>query len=146
MNSTLQGGITVLGRVMLALIFFMSAVGNKIPNYSGVVEYMAGKGVPAPQILLAGAILFLVAGSVSIILGYKARIGAGLLLVFLILATYYFHNFWAFEDAQARQMQTIQFMKNLALMGSMLLIIANGSGPFSLDGGCCETKEKITEE
>ena len=61
-----------------------------------------------------------------------ARIGATLLLVFLVLATYYFHDFWTFEG-QDQQMQMIQFMKNMALMGAMLFIIANGPGPWSLD-------------
>jgi putative oxidoreductase len=83
--------------------------------------------------MLAGAMVFLIVGSLSIILGFKARIGASLLLVFLILATYFFHDFWTFEDAQAKQMQMIQFMKNLSLMGAMLFVIANGSGSLSLD-------------
>lgn len=129
----MQGIVNVLGRVMLSTIFLMSAVGNKIPNFNGVVEYMKGAGVPLPQVMLVGAIVFLIAGSVSVILGYQARIGAALLFVFLVLATYYFHDFWRIEDAQEQQMQTIQFMKNLGLMGAMLMIIANGPGPLSLD-------------
>ena len=128
----LSGLTTVAARVSIALIFFMSAVANKIPNFSGVVQYMTGAGVPQPQIALVGAIIFLIAGSISIILGYKARIGAALLLIFLVLATYYFHDFWTFEG-QERQQQLIQFMKNLSLMGTMLLLIANGPGPMSLD-------------
>jgi putative oxidoreductase len=52
--------------------------------------------------------------------------------VFLVLATYFFHDFWTFEG-QERQMQTIQFMKNLSLMGTMVFLIANGSGRWSLD-------------
>jgi putative oxidoreductase len=83
--------------------------------------------------MLAGAIVFLLVGSVSVILGFKARFGATLLLVFLALATYYFHDFWTFDDPQARQMQTIQFMKNLGLMGAMLFIMANGAGVMSVD-------------
>ena len=94
---------------------------------------MAKEGVPAPQVMLAGAIVFLIAGSLSVILGYKARIGAALLLVFLVLATYYFHDFWTVSDPQAQQEQMIQFLKNLGLMGAMLLVIANGTGPLSLD-------------
>jgi putative oxidoreductase len=54
--------------------------------------------------------------------------------VFLALATYFFHDFWTFEDAQARQNQMIQFMKNLSLMGGMLFIITNGAGRISIDG------------
>lgn len=133
MNSTTNGVLTVAARVMMSLIFLMSAVGNKIPNFEGVSQYMAGEGVPAAKLLLAGAIVFLLVGSASVILGYQARIGAALLLVFLVAATYYFHDFWTFADAAARQQQTIQFMKNLGLMGAMLFIIANGAGPWSLD-------------
>ena len=120
------------GRVMIALIFLMSAVGNKIPNFQGVAGYMASEGVPAPQVMLAGAIVFLIAGSLSVILGFQTRIGAGLLLVFLVLATYYFHDFWTMEG-QDRELQMIQFLKNLSLMGTMVFLIANGPGALSLD-------------
>jgi putative oxidoreductase len=133
MYSRLRGPVTVLGRVLLATIFFMSAAGNKIPNFNTVVGYMETAGVPAAPFVLVGAIVFLIAGSVSLVLGYRARLGAGLLLVFLVLATYYFHGFWRIADPQAQQEQVIQFMKNLSIMGAMLFIIANGSGPWSLD-------------
>ena len=83
--------------------------------------------------MLVGAIVFLIAGGFSIILGYKSRIGATLLLIFLILATYYFHHFWNISDPKQQQEQMIEFLKNLGLMGAMLLIIANGTGPLSLD-------------
>jgi putative oxidoreductase len=133
MPRTIQGVLAVLGRVMLSTIFILSAVGNKIPNFKAVASLMEGEGVPAPQILLVGAIVFLIAGSLSVVLGYKARIGAALLLIFLVLATYYFHDFWTVTDPKLKQEQMIQFMKNLALMGAMVLIIANGTGPMSLD-------------
>ena len=132
MPTTTTKALTLLARLMIAAIFLMSAIGNKIPNYSSVVQYMQGKGVPAPQFLLAGAIAFLIAGSVSLILGYKARIGATLLGIFLVAATYYFHDFWN-VTGQEQQMQMIQFLKNLSMLGAMLFIIANGPGPASLD-------------
>jgi len=128
----MQSAASLSGRLMIATIFLMSAVGNKIPNFAGVAQYMASEGVPQPKIMLAGAIVFLIAGGLSLVLGFKARIGAGLLFVFLLLATFYFHDFWTFEgEAQVQQM--IQFMKNLGLMGAMLFIMANGAGPFSVD-------------
>jgi putative oxidoreductase len=120
--------LNVIGRLLLVGIFLMSAIGNKIPNYGTTVEYMASEGVPFPGLMLAGAILFLIAGSISILFGYKARIGALLLLIFLVLATYWFHDFWTFEEAQPRQQQMIQFMKNLSMMGAMLIILARGAG------------------
>lgn len=132
MFQAFQGPLTLLGRLLLATIFFMAAVGNKIPHFSDVAKYMESAGVPAPQFMLAGAIAFLVVGSLSIIVGYQARIGAALLLTFLVLASYYFHPFWRLE-AQAQQEQMIHFMKNLSMMGAMLFIVANGAGPMSVD-------------
>jgi len=133
MNNLFQCLVTLLGRIMLSLIFLMSAAGNKIPQFNQVAEFMSSEGVPAAKLMLAGAIVFLLLGSFSIILGFKARIGASLLLVFLLLATYFFHDFWTLEDAQAKQEEMIQFMKNMALMGAMLMIMANGAGACSLD-------------
>jgi putative oxidoreductase len=145
MPRTIQGFLAVLGRVMLCVIFFLSAIGNKIPNFNAVAGKMEEEGVPAPQVLLVGAIVFLIAGSLSVVLGYKARIGATLLLIFLVLATYYFHDFWTVTDPQVKQEQMIQFMKNLGLMGAMVLIIANGTGPMSLDERASTSGDRETE-
>ena len=73
------------------------------------------------------------------VIGYKARFGALLLLVFLVL-DHDFHNFWALSDPKDQQEQMVQFMKNLSMMGTMLLIIAAGSWPASLDSVCCIPK------
>jgi putative oxidoreductase len=127
-----QGFLSLVARLMITAIFLSSAVLNKIPQFNGVAEMMAGKGVPQPKILLAGAIAFLLLGSVSLILGFRARWGAFLLLVFLAAATYYFHAFWKLPPEEQMPEQ-IAFMKNLALMGTMVFFLANGSGPWSLD-------------
>ncbi len=130
--SQLRGIVTLLARVMLCTIFFMAAVGNKIPHFNDVAKVMASVGIPAPQLMLVGAIVFLIAGSVSVIVGYRARFGAALLLTFLVLASYYVHPFWKFEG-QAQQDPMIHFMKNLSIMGAMLFVMAHGSGPMSVD-------------
>lgn len=132
MQNLLSGVFSVMGRLMIVTIFLMSAVGNKIPQFKTVAGYMASEGVPQPQVMLAGAIVFLIVGGLSVLLGYKTRLGAGLLLVFLILATYYFHDFWT-KTGQSQQMEMIQFMKNLSLMGTMVFLMANGPGAYSLD-------------
>ena len=132
MSGTVRGLLSVAGRLCLVTIFLMSAIGNKIPKFGEVVTYMQGAGVPVPQVSLALAIVFLLVGGVTVLVGWQARVGAALLAVFLVLATYFFHNFWAFEGQEA-QMQMIQFMKNLGLFGAMLFVIANGSGAWSLD-------------
>jgi putative oxidoreductase len=132
MAQVLQGLLAVVGRLLLCAIFFLSAVGTKIPHFNDVAKIMESVGMPAPQLMLVGAIVFLLAGSVSVIVGYKARIGAVLLLTFLVLASYYFHAFWKLEG-QKQVDEMIQFMKNLSMMGAMVFIIGNGAGPMSVD-------------
>ena len=124
---------SLLGRLFIGTIFLMSAIGNKIPQFSSVVSYMEAKGVPLPSVMLVGAIVFLLVGSLSVITGFKTRLGAALLLIFLMLATYFFHNFWGL-DGDARQAEMIQFMKNLSMGGAMLFLIGNGGGKWSMDG------------
>ena len=122
-----------IGRVLLASVFFLSAAISKIPNFPHTVERMRSAGVPLPSVLLVGAILFLLAGSLSLAAGFKARAGAMLLLIFTALGTSYFHAFWTAADPAAMQAQFIAFMKNIALIGALLMVVANGAGPVSLD-------------
>jgi putative oxidoreductase len=133
MMQSLQAPLAILGRLCLVAIFALSAVSNKIPNFSNVVQDMATAGVPFPTLALAGAIVFLLAGSVSVALGYRARFGALLLLLFLIPATYYFHAPWRAATPPEATQQMIHLLKNLGLMGAMLLIMAAGPGPGSVD-------------
>jgi putative oxidoreductase len=123
----------------------MAAVANKIPHFSDVAKIMESAGVPAPQLLLVGAIAFLLVGSVSVVLGYRARFGAALLFIFLVLASHYFHPFWKLEG-QEQQMQMIHFMKNLSMMGAMLFLMANGSGPMSLDSWLRKRRSATAEQ
>ncbi|MEO1144464.1 MAG: DoxX family protein [Cyanobacteria bacterium J06638_22] len=121
-----QKYIPLLARTAIAVIFLHSGVG-KISNFAGTQEQIAGAGLPLAPLVTVFTILFLFVGSISLIVGYKARIGAGLLLAFLIPATLVFHNFIA------DPIQLGQFMKNLAIIGGLLMVTAYGSGPLSLD-------------
>lgn len=97
---------------------------------------MAGsKAGLTPHWAFIGGAAILVLGSLSVAVGYKARFGALLLLVFLGLTTYNFHGFtfWTVMNAQARQEQIAQLVTNLSLCGAMLFIIGNGAGQMSLD-------------
>ena len=129
-----KGFVSLLARLLLAVIFLMSAVGNKIPQFQQTAEYMASEGVPNPKFALFGAIGLLLLGGLSVIAGAWTRIGALFLFVFLGAATFYFHDFWRFVDPGQRQLQTIQFMKNLAIGGGLLSLAAFGGGPWSVDG------------
>jgi len=128
----LQGPLSLLGRIMLCTIFLSAAVANKIPQFKAVVKSMANEGVPSPEVMLSAAIVFLILGSLSVILGFQARIGASLLFVFLVFATYFYHDFWHMPPAFFEN-QVAHSLKNLGLGGAMLFIIANGPGAWSLD-------------
>lgn len=128
----MYAAIAILGRLCLTLVFLGSALGNHIPKFKTVTEYVRSEGIPLPELMHAGAIAFMLVGGLSVLFGYKARFGALLLLIFLVLAMYWIHDFWTYAEPE-RTEQQIHFMKNLSMAGAMLLIIAAGSGPGSLD-------------
>lgn len=89
-----------------------------------------------PALLIGAAVVELI-GSLSIIFGYKARAGAILLMLFIIPATYIFHDFWNETNDAAMQLQQIMFLKNLAIFGGLLYIACEGPGRWACD--CCRT-------
>ena len=86
-----------------------------------------------PGLLVPASGILAFAGAVSVLLGYKAKIGAWLLVLFLVPVTVMLHNFWAVQDPMMMQMQQAMFMKNLSMLGGALLIAHFGPGPVSLD-------------
>lgn len=146
MASLAQGFVSLLSRLMIAAIFLASAIGNKIPQFQATANYMQTEGVPNPKLALFGAIGLLLLGGLSVVAGAWTRIGALFLLVFLAAATFYFHDFWKFSDPTQQQLQTIQFMKNLAIGGGLLSLIAYGGGPWSVDGWISKRREEVESE
>lgn len=144
MNNPIAGIVALFGRVAICAIFLLSVIFTKIPNFNTVAEHMAREGIVLPKVALVITIGLLLLGSVSVIVGYKARIGALLLFVFLAAATFYFHDFWNMnlEDAHVQQ---IMFMKNISMLGTMLFIMAVGAGPWSLDHCCCKKEACETD-
>ena len=123
---TAQKYTPLVARTAIALIFLHSGLG-KLSNFSGTQEQIASAGLPLAALVAVFTIAFQLLGGASLILGYKARIGVGLLLAFLVPATLVFHN------PIADPTQMIQFLKNLAIIGGLLMIATYGSGPVSLD-------------
>jgi putative oxidoreductase len=119
-----------LGRLLFAAIFLLSVPGHFKHE---TIEYAASAGVPMASLLVPLSGLLAFAGGASILLGWHARIGAALLVAFLLPVTFTMHAFWDVGDAMMRQLQMAMFMKNLALVGASLLIAYFGSGPMSLD-------------
>lgn len=121
----------LVGRILIAIIFLVSGIG-KIGGFAGTAGYMASKGLPMAEVLLVITIIIEIGAAALLILGFKARLGATLLFLWMIPVTFIFHNFWAMPAVE-QQLQTIMFMKNLAIMGGLLFIMAHGSGKYSLN-------------
>ena len=105
---------------------------SEIGGWEQTAQYMASKGMPMTSLFLLGAILLEVGGGLSVLLGFRTKIGAIALILFLIPATFIFHNFWSF-DGMEQQTQMIMFMKNLSIMGGLFLVLVLGAGPLSFD-------------
>ena len=131
MQSTINKFGPLVGRILIGIIFLLSGL-SKIGGFAGTAGWMASKGLPMAEVLLALTIVIEVGASLMIIAGYQARLGAAVLFLWMIPVTFLFHNFWAMP-ADQQQIQQIMFMKNLGLMGGMLYIMAFGSGPMSID-------------
>jgi len=121
----------LLGRILIAALFLRSGFG-KITGFSAVAAGMTNKGLPFAEVLLMSAIVFEIAGSLALVLGWKARWGALLLILFTIPATLIYHDFWNMEGGEYRR-QFSHFMKNLAIIGGLLVVMGVGSGPLSLE-------------
>jgi putative oxidoreductase len=124
MNNT-ENFADLAGRILISLIFLLAGL-QKIGGYAATQGYMAAMGVPGG--LLPLVIALEVGGAIAIILGWRTRIVAFLLAGFSIVSALIFHR------ALGDQMQFIMFMKNLAMAGGFLFLVARGAGEWSLDG------------
>jgi putative oxidoreductase len=131
MNATLQNFAALAGRTLLAVIFVVSGFG-KITSFAGTAAYMGSKGMPMPEVLLVGAIVVEFLGGLMIVAGWKARWAALAVFLFLIPTTLIFHNPAGLAGQEA-QAQMINLMKNVSIMGGMLLLAAFGPGAWSVD-------------
>jgi putative oxidoreductase len=119
------------GRILLAAIFILSGL-TKPSDWQGTSAYMAAHGIPLIPILLPLAVVVEIAGGLAIVFGAKSRTAAMLLFLYLIPTTLIFHNFWSFQG-QEYVNQMHHFLKNLAIMGGLALIVGLGPGGMSVD-------------
>lgn len=125
--------LALIGRIALAAIFVWSGSG-KITGFSSTAGYIASKGLPMPAVLTAFTIFIELILGLAIVIGWRARIAAFLIALWLIPTSFLFHNFWAAPAGQV-MMQQINFMKNVSILGGMMLLMAFGAGRLSVDGG-----------
>jgi putative oxidoreductase len=116
--------LPLAARICLSLIFLNAGI-NHVMGFQKFVDTIASKGLPLPQVLEAGTIAFLLLGSLSLLLGYQTKIGAILIILFLIPATLLFHPIPS---------DLAGFLNNVALIGGLLMVVAYGPGLISIDG------------
>jgi putative oxidoreductase len=119
-----------LGRLFFVAIFVMS---GPMHFKSAMVEHASNAGVPFASFLVPASGVIALLGGLSVLLGYHARWGAWLLVLFLIPVTFAMHQFWNVGDPQMAMMQQVMFMKNISILGGALMIAHFGAGPISID-------------
>jgi uncharacterized membrane protein YphA (DoxX/SURF4 family) len=131
----------VLGRMIFGGFFAYSGI-NHLQNSAAMAQYAGAKGVPAPQQAVQATGVMLLAGGLSIIAGLKPRQGLALITAFLVPVSLQMHRFWEEQDPQQRQMEMIQFMKNMALVGaSLALLQLDEPWPASVDAARADDEE-----
>jgi putative oxidoreductase len=125
-----KGLAVLLGRILFVAIFLMAG-SNHFSKQT--IAFAASQGVPFASFAVPLSGVLALAGGLSILLGYRAKIGAWLIALFLIPVTLMMHKFWTVHDPMMAQIQMVLFMKNVAILGGALLISQFGAGPLSLD-------------
>ncbi len=115
--------VALIGRILFVLLFLGSGYGH-LAQTEALAGYAASKGVPAAKLATQATGVLLIVGALMVLLGLWADLGALLLVVFLIPTAFLMHAFWKETDPQAKQLEMVQFQKDLALAGASLLIFA----------------------
>jgi putative oxidoreductase len=121
-----------LGRVALAW-FFLSEVYARAGAWDANVTKMAMLDLPVPPLLLAAALIVMILGGLSLLLGFHARHGAMLLFGFTVVATVLMHDYWHLASSAVRDADYEIFARNIAIAGGLLMVIGLGAGPFAID-------------
>lgn len=119
--------VILIGRILFVLVFFGSAMGH-LTQTASMTEYAKSRGVPAASAAVVASGILMLIGGLSVLLGVWADLGALLLVVFLVPTAVLMHAFWSETDAQAKQMEQVQFMKDMSLAGAALMVFAFVAG------------------
>jgi len=122
--------VVALGRLFYSLIFIAAGLGHFSHQE---IAYAAAQGIPIARVLVPVSGIMAILGGLSILLGFHGKLGAWLLVLFLVPVTFTMHNFWAVKDPMMQQVQMAMFLKNISMLGSALFFAQIGTGPLSLD-------------
>ncbi len=131
MPTTFQNILSLLGRVLIAVLFVPAGFG-KIAGFAGTSGYIASKGLPMPDVGVVIAIVIELGAGLLVLAGFGTRIAALALAAFTLVATFVFHNYWG-VPADQQMIQQLFFFKNIAIIGGLLTLAAWGAGAFSVD-------------
>lgn len=132
MLATLQNPLSLIGRILLALLFVPAGF-SKIGGFAGTAGFIASKGVPLPELAAAAAIGVELGLGLLLLVGFQTRWAALGIAFFTAVITFIFHNYWAVPAEQV-MMQQLMFFKNIAVIGGLLTVAAWGAGAWSVDG------------
>jgi putative oxidoreductase len=131
MLDKLQNPLALAGRLLLAVLFLPAGIG-KLTGFAGTVGYISSVGLPMPQVAAALALVVEILGGVALIAGYGTRLAAIVLALFTLVASFFFHNYWALP-AEQQVIQQLLFFKNIAVVGGLFTLAAWGAGAWSVD-------------
>lgn len=127
----MKDSIDLIARIFLAFIFLFEAY-DSIIHFKATKQSMTNYGITWNQdIMLSLCIFLLIVGSVLVLIGYRSSFGAILLLLYFIPVTFIVHSWWN-DPMDIKRLQSIFFMKNIAIIGGLLMVVVNGSGKYSV--------------
>jgi putative oxidoreductase len=132
MFASLQNPLSLVGRILLAVLFVPAGIG-KITGFAGTVGYATAMGMPLPTLGVAVGLVIELVGGLALLAGFGTRFAALALAVFTLVASFIFHGYWALP-ADQQMMQQLMFFKNVAVTGGLLAFAAFGAGAWSVDG------------
>jgi putative oxidoreductase len=131
MLDSLKSPLSLIGRLFFALMFLPAGLG-KLTGFAGSVAYTASGGMPMPEVATALALIVEIGGSLALIFGFGTRWVALTLSLFTLVASFFYHKYWAVPADQVMVTQLL-FFKNMAIVGGLLTLAAWGAGPWSVD-------------
>ena len=127
----MNNALNLIGRLLLAALFLPAGLA-KLSGFEGTVGYISSVGLPLPTVAAAAALALEILGSLALIVGFQTRIVAAVLAVFTLVASFFFHAFWAAAPEQAF-VQQLLFFKNIGVIGGLLVLASSGADAWSLD-------------
>ena len=131
MSTAIQNSLNLAARLLMVALFLPAGIG-KLTGFAGTVGYISSVGLPLPTLAGGVALVVEIVGSLALLAGFGTRMAALVLAAFTLVASFFFHAYWGVPADQAF-MQQLLFFKNIAVVGGLLAIAANGAGAWSLD-------------